>query len=66
MSKKDDLRAEAQSLGIDISDNPTVSSLQERIDKKMEDMSANIMGPDSLLGAVGSTFTGGRGDQTRG
>ncbi len=66
MSKKDDLRAEAQSLGIDISDNPTVGTLQKRIDEKMEAMSENIMSPEGLLGSVGSTYTGGRGDQSYG
>lgn len=64
---KDELSAEALGLGIDLSDGPSKAVIQERIDAKMEEMAANVMSGDALLGvAPASGFTGGRGDQTRG
>jgi hypothetical protein len=67
---KAELTAEALGLGIDLSDDPTKAVIQERIDQKMEEMAANLMNPDTLLGDAEERprgrFRGGRGDQNHG
>ena len=67
---KELLTAEALGLGIDLSDDPTKSAIQERIDHKMEEMAANIMSPETFLvegqALNHGRFRGGRGSQNHG